>query len=430
MRTVGGLLDRMIERENLLAAVWQAARGRREQPAVQTWLARLDDELDRLRDEIGSGRPRCGECITFTIHDPKERLITAPVFRERVLHHAVMNLCGPVLDRRLIAHTYACRRGKGTVAALRTAQRFAARNPWFLKLDVRKYFDSIPHEQLFAALEKVFREPAVRRILATLVTAYRRGTDHGLAIGTLVSQHLANFYLAPLDTLVLQSVRPAGYVRYMDDLALWTADGESAREGRDRLVEFARRQLGLEFKTAFLNRTPHGMDFLGHRVFPYRLALSRASRRRYVRKVRRLHVDWATGRLAEDVAQVRGAALTAFTGHADCLAWRRRILQDLGDGPQTGTACCAAAAGSTTAGTPGPATATATTPATATTTTGSVPVPAPAVGRSVLVEQARLPVPSPCAMDKTPNPCRWSVAPTPWSVAGQGERQGHFSSKP
>jgi hypothetical protein len=427
MRTVGGLHAQMLDRENLLRAVHLAAKGRREQPAVAAYLDRLDEELEALRDDLASTRPRCGECVTFTIHDPKQRLITAPVFRERVLHHAVMNVCGPVLDGRLIHHSYACRKGKGTVAALHAARRAAGAAPWFLKLDVRKYFGSIPHARLFAALERVFREEQVRRLLAALVTAYRPGQTHGLAIGTLISQHLANFYLAPLDTLVLQEVRPAGYVRYMDDLALWTVDAAGARNARYRLREFAAATLGLEFKTAFSNRTMHGMDFLGHRVFPHRLGLNRASRLRYRAKLLRVHQDWESGHLDEAAAQAQATALTAFTSHARCLDWRRQVVRTLGDGPQAGTACCAAAVGSTTAGTPDPPSATATTRRTATTTSVSAPAPAPADRRSALVEQGRLPVPPLPAVDETQTTRRWPVAPQRPNALRQGERRVFFS---
>jgi hypothetical protein len=413
----------MLDRENLLRAVYLGAKGRRGQPAVQAYLHRLDEELDALREELASARPRCGECVTFTIYDPKQRLITAPVFRERVLHHAVMNVCGPVLDRRLTYHSYACRKGKGTVAALRAAGRAARAAPWFLKLDVRQYFESISHARLFAALERVFREPRVLRLLACLVTAYRPGLTHGLAIGTLVSQHLANFYLAELDTLVLQEVRPAGYVRYMDDLALWLADAAAARNAGDLLREFAASTLGLEFKPAVSNRTTQGMDFLGHRVFPHRLGLNRVSRRRYRSKLRRLHLDWQSGDLGEAAAQARATALTAFTGQARCLEWRRHLVITLGDGPQARPACCAAAVGSTTAGTPDPPSATATTRRTATTTSVSGLAPAPAVGRSALVEQDRLPAPPRQALDETQTIRRWPVARGRPQAPSQGERR-------
>lgn len=79
----------------------------------------------------------------FVIHDPKQRIITAPCFRERVVHHALMRVCEPVFERWLIDDTYACRVGRGRVAAVRRAKRFMGRFGYYLKLDIRKYFDSI-----------------------------------------------------------------------------------------------------------------------------------------------------------------------------------------------------------------------------------------------------------------------------------------------
>lgn len=410
MRTVGGLHEQMLKRENLLSAVHLASRGRRQQPCVRRYLENLDAELDDLHDQLASASPRCGECHQFEIHDPKRRLITAPVFRERVLHHAVMNVCAPVLDRRLMHHSYACRKGKGTFAALRAAKAAARRASWFLKLDVRKYFDSIPHDRLLAALGRVFREAPVLRVLNTLLRGYGSAPT-GLPIGTLISQHLANFYLAALDTFILQELQPSsGCVRYMDDLAIWFDDKASARTARDRIIGFTHSQLALEFKTAFINRTAHGMDFLGHRVFPQRTGLNRSSRQRFKAKLHGLNEAWLAGSLSEMGAQARATALVSFTSHADSLAWRQRVLRDLEDRPQATTACCAAAHGSTTAGMPDPPTATTTRPTTPTTTSASVLAPAPADCRSALMEQACPPALWPPAADKPASPRHRSVS--------------------
>lgn len=424
MRTVGGLHGQISDRANLTAAVWLAAKGRRRQGAVRDYLGNLEGELDDLRGQLTTGEIRCGECHTFTIHDPKQRLITAPVFRERVLHHAVMRICGPVLDRRLIYHSYACRVGKGTFAALDAARRAAQANGWFLKLDVRRYFANICHERLLRALGRVFRERKIIDMFGLLLAAYASDGGRGLPIGTLVSQHLANFYLAALDSHIVQGLRPRGYVRYMDDMAVWAEDAPSARTMRTSIVDFAREKLDLEMRTAFINRCARGMDFLGGRVFPRRIGLNRASRRRYGRRIRSLDESLRFGRISEDEAQERAVALTAFTRHAACVRWRRRVLATLGDGPQAGNGCCAAGAGSTTAGTPDPPTATATSQRTVTRTAVSVPVPAPAGGRSARMEPACPPVPPRPAVDETETPCCRPVTPAASAARSQGGQRG------
>ena len=118
---MGNLLPRIVERENLRWAVYRALRGKRDRPDARAFVADLESKLRRMADEVWSGTIPLGRSTQFTIHDPKKRIITAPCFAERVLHHAIMNVCEPVFERFLIDDTYACRIGKGRVAALHRA---------------------------------------------------------------------------------------------------------------------------------------------------------------------------------------------------------------------------------------------------------------------------------------------------------------------
>lgn len=423
---MGGLHERISNWDNVALAVHRAARGRRQKPEVVAYLEKLEEEMGSLMEQLSTGRLHCGTSHSFLIHDPKERLITAPAFRERVLHHAVMNVCGPVLERRQPQESYACRVGKGTFRALEAARCAAGRAPWFLKLDVRKYFDSIPHELLHAALGRVFREERVVGMLMQLVRAYRPGEKTGLAIGTLVSQHLANHYLVRLDSFLLQggAGRIRGYVRYMDDLAVWFDSGPAAVDASECVNRFTAGHLSLCFKTRFVNRSIHGMDFLGHRVHPHWIGLSRSTRRRHVRELRRLQEAGADGTATEREVQVRATSLYSFIRHARSLGWRRRVVQALEEWPQAEVGCFVVAAGSTTAGTPGPASATATIPATGTTTSVSGPAPAPPDGGSRLMEQAIPPVPEPSVPDETQVPRHRSVAPEMDSLAAKADAGG------
>jgi len=106
------------DQENLREAVLAASRGKRHRADQQVFVADLDRNLAELRHGILAGTVPVGRGSTFVIHDPKRRTIHAPVFAERVLHHAIMRPLGPILDQRLIHHSYACRIGKGQRAAL------------------------------------------------------------------------------------------------------------------------------------------------------------------------------------------------------------------------------------------------------------------------------------------------------------------------
>jgi RNA-directed DNA polymerase len=165
VKRAGNLLEAIAERANLRLAAFKALRGKRTKADARDYLDGLETNLRQLGEQIRTNAVPLGRCHQFIIHDPKERLITAPCFEERVLHHAIMNVCEPIFDRWLLPDTYACRRGKGRVACLLRAQAFARRFPFFLKLDIRKYFDSIDHATLKEQLARRFKD---RRLLALL----------------------------------------------------------------------------------------------------------------------------------------------------------------------------------------------------------------------------------------------------------------------
>lgn len=278
-------LEQIADPDNLREAFLRAAKGKSARPEVVAFRAALDHELLTLRHELLEGTVALGTFSTFTIFEPKERRIHAPCFRERVLHHALVGLCERDFERWLIDDSFACRRGKGREVALRRAERFARRHAWFLKLDVRKYFDSIPHAVLRAEIRRCFRDERVVQLWERIVCAYETAPGRGLPIGALTSQHLANFFLNPVDRLVRETLRAPGYARYMDDMAVWADDKSSLVVARDAIAD-ALAALGLTLKSNWhLQPTWHGMDFLGYRVFPGGSRLARASRRRFLRRL-------------------------------------------------------------------------------------------------------------------------------------------------
>lgn len=161
--------------------------------------------------------------------------------------------------------------------------------------------------------------------------------DVGLPIGSLTSQHFANFYLGAFDRFVKEQLRVPGYVRYMDDMVLW---GDSSAELTSHLAacrEFLTGELRLEPKPApYINRTRHGMDFLGCRIFRTHVTLNRRSRVRFRRRLGALESDWLAGRIDERELQHRGTALVAFTTAGPVSSWRfrRRVLQRMPVGGQ------------------------------------------------------------------------------------------------
>jgi RNA-directed DNA polymerase len=313
---------------NLSAAFRAASRGKLARPEVQAFAADLDDQLARLGREIRAGEPRLGELRSFRIRDPKPRLIHAPSFRERVLHHAVIAQIGPVLDQALVFDTYACRIGKGTLAAARRCQHQARCHPVFAKIDIRHYFPSVDHEVLTGLLERRFKDRGVRRLLAAMIAGFEASPGKGLPIGALTSQHFANFYLSSADRFLLEECHVGGMVRYMDDIAWWCRTTSEAGELRSAVTEFLRTSLLLEAKVpGEIGLSCQGMSFCGFRILPGALKLSRRRRQRYSARRRYWEAHYARGRIDTATLQAGYGAALAITAHADAVSWRREQLR-------------------------------------------------------------------------------------------------------
>ena len=126
---------------NLAQAAYLAGRGKRQRPEVAAFFADLERSLGRLAEGILAGTRPLGLYRPFPVWDPKRRLIHAPCFEDRVLHHALFAHAGPVLERAMVDSCFACRPGKGPLAAVRRAQSALRCLRWYAKVDVRGYLD-------------------------------------------------------------------------------------------------------------------------------------------------------------------------------------------------------------------------------------------------------------------------------------------------
>jgi RNA-directed DNA polymerase len=319
------LFEQVYDFQNLRQALHRTLKRKRGKSEARCFVANLDHNLHRLADQIKNQTLQLGQSHQFMITDPKQRLITAPCFRERVLHHAIVRVCERVFERWLIDDTYACRRGKGRIAALQQAQYFANRFPFFLKLDVRQYFPSVSHVRLEDLLKRLFKEPRLLALWKQVIASHAGDQRRGLPIGSLTSQHLANAYLGQLDRFVKEGLRVKGYLRYMDDMVLWGNNSAVLKEQLRELETFLDNRLELQFKASpYINKVAHGLDFLGARIFAGYLIPSRSTRIRYRRKVQRLERGYKNRSVTELELQQRVTAMTANLRVAGMQSWRWR----------------------------------------------------------------------------------------------------------
>jgi RNA-directed DNA polymerase len=338
------LIERIGTLENLIAAAHKALRGKRIGQPGAGFLADFEKEVCALHEELWAGAYRHGAYHYFTIYEPKERVVAAAPFRDRVVHHAIVRVIEPIFERRFIEDSYACRTGKGTHAAMRRAAEFARRWPYALKCDVRKYFPSIDHEVLLGLLERVIGDGRLMRLIGHIVDSHADGArqvwppggdlldvrtvKRGLPIGNLTSQFFANVYLNPLDHFVKHELRVKGYLRYMDDFLLFGYDrAQLRRHGRAVGEKLRELRLDLHPDKYRLVPTASGVDFAGYVAFANgRVRVRSASVRRFDRRYKRML--WELRRRCMPAGDVTESvrAWVAHASHAQSVGLRRSVL--------------------------------------------------------------------------------------------------------
>ncbi|OED36242.1 hypothetical protein AB833_26755 [Chromatiales bacterium (ex Bugula neritina AB1)] len=324
--------------ESLLKATKRAAKGKRSKRDVAAFLMdaekhcrQLSLELRRKPGEPGAWQP--GNAKLITIRDPKPRQISVQPFRDRVVHHALCPGFESVLERYAIHHSYACRSGKGQHKALASTQSFARRHDWVFKGDIGAYFYSIPHDELLARLERRVIDKQVMAWLRFIVAGESQ-QGVGLPIGSLLSQHFANFYLSALDHWLTDELGFGATIRYMDDFLVFGSKG-SLVELRSKLPEFLQQQLGLKLNSRVSQLIPvaAGVPFLGFRVYPATIRLTGERWRRFKKRYKAIERQHLSGEIDDNEAANAMASQFAHIGQFDTRARCRSTIQGANNKP-------------------------------------------------------------------------------------------------
>lgn len=321
-------LDQIAERDNLTQALHKASRGKRHRDQVRRFLQNAEYNLNRLAQDILEGRMPYGGFRSFTIYDPKKRIIHAACFEDRIFHHAVMNLAGPVLDRAMLPTSFACRPGLGVHLAADIVQNHIRRFDWYGKIDIASYFASIDHDILLTILLRRFKGREFTMQLQRLLECYRTEPGKGLPIGALTSQYFANYYLDGLDRLLNGLPEVRGHVRYMDDIVWWCDEKEQVKQNLRQVRAWLTGQRRLEVKPAWqIQRSRQGISYCGYRILPGSKRLSLRRKRRY--QQRRLYWEhqFRLGWITSTQLQTAYAAVHSITQGAESTGWRRQNLR-------------------------------------------------------------------------------------------------------
>ena len=333
MRRAGRLFERVTRFDTLLHAAQTAAKGKRESRAAAAFLERAEPEVLRLHRSLIDGTWRPRRAHEFVIHDPKRRTITAVPFEDQVVHHALMAVLEPVFERRMIFHSYACRKGKGTHAALARAKGLVRRFPYFLRLDVASFFPSVSHRVMRETIARVVKDRRVLDLCATILRGPPElpATYRGLPIGSLTSQWFANLLLDRVDHHVKETMHFRGYLRYMDDVAVFDERRESLHEARVEIGTYLGDVLDLALKPSATMVAPvtEGLPFLGWLLFPGVTRLRPANRKRYRWRLRQRTWEMHQGLRSAESHRQGVASIFELLRAGDTLQLRRRWAEEV-----------------------------------------------------------------------------------------------------
>ncbi len=323
--------------DNLLLAFKKARKGKTLRQEVMEFEKELKENILQLRLELLFHAYRPMPLKSFLIRDPKTRIINKSAFRDRVVHHALCNIIEPLFEKRFINDSYANRKGKGTLAALKRFDEFKRkvshnnkRACFVLKADIKHYFDEVSHQYLLSILKRRILDKDIIRLIQIILSNFQsKEKSKGMPLGNLTSQFFANVYLHELDFFVKQKLNAKYYLRYVDDFVLLHHSKEKLEEYKSQIQEFLQNQLALQLHPQKSRIIPLycGIGFLGMRIFFYHRLLQRKNILCFGRKWTAFKENFKLKEVLYDVIYNFIEGWIAYAQQADTYNLRLRFLR-------------------------------------------------------------------------------------------------------
>lgn len=324
--------------EALEVAFKGASRGKRYRTYAAYYNYHRLETLLQLQHELRNNTYQPKPHARFTVNDPKKRLIDAPHFRDRIVHHTICSVLKQVFEPCFIFDSYACREGKGSHKAAQRLQyfiRWQTDKPLYvLHLDISKYYASVNHEALKKLLRRKLRDPLPLRVLDTIIDCYQSGSEHdplfapdspyhtrgarGIPIGNLTSQILGNIYLHAADDYIKRDLGVRRYIRYMDDLVLVHDDKRQLRQWQQQITNFLRDELCLTVHPRKTRLFPaqNGVEFVGYRIWRHKIRVRSSTLKLIKRRWGRLLRQYQSGTTNKEALQETFYSWVAHLQHA------------------------------------------------------------------------------------------------------------------
>lgn len=348
MQVLENAFERITEFDRLEKAYRNARKQKRYRDEVLQFSGDLDNNLLKIQEAVRAGAFCFGPYQKRWIYVPKKRLIMALPFPSRIVQWTVYDELNSFYDKMMIEDSYACRKGKGALAAAQRLQywmRQAESKPgnWYsVKLDISKFFYRVDHEILLNILGRRIKDERLMNLLKTIIDCGERfglprfmGPDDvaaeewlgdvGMPIGNLTSQLFANIYLNELDQYCKHVLHIKKYVRYMDDIIILTPSKEKAQECKAQIERFLNESLRLDLNHKTAVRPLGRVEFVGYIVTTHDLKLRKQTTRRIKSAFRGICDKYFAGEMSKEDFNRRVASYDGMIAHCEAWNMRRRL---------------------------------------------------------------------------------------------------------
>ena len=311
--------------ENIYSAYIKCRRRKRNTANALKFELNLEENLIDLQEQLVNRSYRPGRSILFAAKKPKLREIFAADFKDRVVHHILVRELEKIWEPRFISDSYACRKGKGIHSAAMRTQKFirqvssnGTRRAYYIKLDIRSFFNTLNKDILFEIISKKLKDSQLLWLIKSILyhdctknylprdregllkkvplhkSLFSQDPNTGLPIGNLTSQFFANVYLDRLDQYIKRELKCRQYLRYADDFVLLSTSQEQLKEWMAKIEEFINRSLSLELNSRKIGPASisNGIDFLGYVIHHNHILV----RRRVINNLKE-RLSWFGGKL-------------------------------------------------------------------------------------------------------------------------------------
>jgi len=351
MKTYSHLYKQVFSWRNLNDAYFKAGK-HKNTSSVRRFSKNYVLELSLLKHELCNKAYSPKRLEKFVLRDPKTRVICVSDFRDRVVHHALVNVLQPIFEPRFICDSFASRKGKGTLAAVKRFDQFKREltvnsrrsltvacsdgrekdviRGYVFKADIYHYFQSVDHEVLIRIIAKYVKDDDIIWLIRKILENYDSGvSSKGMPLGNWTSQFFANVYLNELDQFVKHVLRAKHYIRYVDDFVILHRSKRVLIGYESRIKDFlSSLKLRLHPNKCSIAPLHRGTQFLGFRIFDKHKLVRKRNIYKIRRRIYELLECYGAGLVDADKVLNSLQGWSAYAMHANTYKLRRELRKE------------------------------------------------------------------------------------------------------